>query len=62
MSTTDKQPKPEPGMGDDIPCVKCGKKALDTGLECDECGFDNWEAVTGTPFTPPAINTTPVAK
>ena len=26
---------------DDVPCEKCGKVALDTGLECDECGHDN---------------------
>lgn len=31
--------KPEPGLGDDIPCSKCGS-ALDTGLECTECGHD----------------------
>ena len=36
----------EPGMGDDVQCEKCGS-ALDTGLECVECGHDNWEAVTG---------------
>ena len=40
----------EPGKGDDVPCVKCGG-ALDTGLECTECGHDNHEAVTGKPFT-----------
>ena len=28
-----------PGLGDDIPCSKCGA-ALDTGLECTECGHD----------------------
>ncbi len=43
-------PKPEPGLGDDIACVKCGSVALDTGLECDACGFDNYEAVYGHPF------------
>lgn len=43
-------PKPEPGKGDDVACAKCGAKALDTGLECDECGHDNYEAVTGKPF------------
>ena len=37
----------EPGMGDDSACEKCGAVALDTGLECDECGHDNWQAVTG---------------
>jgi hypothetical protein len=37
----------EPGAGDDVSCIKCGAKALDTGLECDECGHDNYEAVTG---------------
>lgn len=42
--------EPEPGLGDDIACVKCGAVALDTGLECDECGFDNYEAVYGYPF------------
>ena len=36
-----------PGMGDDLACEKCGAVALDTGLECDECGHDNWQAVTG---------------
>ena len=30
----------EPGLGDDIPCSKCGANALDTGLECTECGHD----------------------
>lgn len=25
----------------DGPCLKCGKDALDTGWECNECGFDN---------------------
>src|SRR5574343_808449 len=39
-----------PGQGDDVPCVQCGAIALDTGLECTECGFDNYEAVTGHPF------------
>lgn len=39
----------EPGKGDDVPCVKCSG-ALDTGLECTECGHDNYEAVTGKPF------------
>jgi hypothetical protein len=29
----------EPGKGDDVPCSKCGA-ALDTGLECTECGHD----------------------
>lgn len=28
-----------PGIGDDIPCSKCGSP-LDTGLECTECGHD----------------------
>lgn len=42
--------KSEPGEGDDVPCVKCGAVALDTGLECSECGHDNYEAVTGRPF------------
>ena len=37
----------DPGQGDDVPCEKCGAVALDTGLECDECGHDNWQAVTG---------------
>lgn len=40
----------EPGLGDDVACIKCGARALDTGLECDECGYDNYEAVTGKPF------------
>jgi hypothetical protein len=43
-------PKAEPGEGDDVPCVKCGAVALDTGLECSECGHDNYEAITGKPF------------
>ena len=42
----------EPGKGDDVPCVKCGG-ALDTGLECTECGHDNYEAVTGKPSKQP---------
>lgn len=29
-----------PGLGDDIACSKCGSVALDTGLECTECGYD----------------------
>lgn len=41
-----------PGKGDDIACEKCGAVALDTGLECSECGHDNHEAVTGVPFVP----------
>jgi hypothetical protein len=41
---------PKPGPGDDVACVKCGAVALDTGLECDECLHDNYEAVTGKPF------------
>jgi hypothetical protein len=45
-----KKPREEPGLGDDVACVKCGEKALDTGLECDACGHDNWQAVTGKPF------------
>ena len=45
-----KKLRDEPGQGDDIPCVICGAIALDTGLECDECGCDNHEAVTGRPF------------
>lgn len=44
------QPKSDPGEGDDVACVKCGAVALDTGLECSECGHDNYEAVTGKPF------------
>ena len=44
------RPRDEPGLGDDVPCVKCGAVALDTGLECTECGHDNYEAVTGKPF------------
>lgn len=32
--------KNEPGLGDDIACSKCGSVALDTGLECTECGHD----------------------
>jgi hypothetical protein len=46
-------PKADPGEGDDVPCVKCGAVALDTGLECSECGHDNYEAVTGKPFGGP---------
>ena len=26
---------------DDGPCQNCGERALDTGWECTECGFDN---------------------
>ena len=40
-----------PGLGDDIACERCGAVALDTGLECSECGHDNYEAVCGVPFT-----------
>jgi hypothetical protein len=29
-----------PGLGDDIACSQCGEIALDTGLECTECGHD----------------------
>lgn len=47
----------EPGKGDDVPCVKCGG-ALDTGLECTECGYDNYEAVTGKPFKQPNAQVT----
>lgn len=45
-------PKPpgDPGKGDDVPCESCGAVALDTGLECSECGHDNHEALTGKPF------------
>lgn len=43
------RPRAVPGMGDEVPCEKCGG-ALDTGLECTECGHDNYEAVTGKPF------------
>lgn len=47
-------PKPDPeGLGDDIACEKCGKVALDTGLECSECGHDNYPAIYGKPF--PAV-------
>ncbi len=42
--------KDEPGKGDDIACEKCGVVALDTGLECTECGHDNYQAVYGKPF------------
>lgn len=35
-----------------MPCEKCGAVALDTGLECSECGHDNYAAVTGKPFSP----------
>lgn len=38
------------GLGDDVPCEKCGKPELDTGLECDNCGHDNYEAIVGKPF------------
>jgi hypothetical protein len=27
--------------GDDQPCMKCGGRFLDTGWECDDCGYDN---------------------
>lgn len=50
-------PKADPGEGDDVPCVKCGAVALDTGLECSECGHDNYEAVTGRPFGVPDTRT-----
>jgi hypothetical protein len=38
------RPRDEPGLGDDIPCSKCGAE-LDTGLECTECGHDMWSEV-----------------
>ena len=41
----------KPGLGDDIPCEKCGKIALDTGLECSECGHDNYLVIMGKPFS-----------
>jgi len=44
------KPSDQPGLGDDIPCEKCGAVALDTGLECSECGHDNYPAVMGRPF------------
>lgn len=40
----------DPGEGDDVPCVKCGLAWLDTGLECTNCGHDNYEAIIGKPF------------
>lgn len=49
-SDATKPQRDEPGPGDDVPCEKCGAAALDTGLECDQCGHDNWGAVTGKPF------------
>lgn len=33
-----------PGLGDDIPCSKCGS-ALDTGLECTECEHDMYPEI-----------------
>ena len=45
-----KYPDSGPGPGDDVPCIKCGTVALDTGLECANCGYDNWEAVVGRPY------------
>ena len=47
-----------PGLGDDVPCEKCGAVALDTGLECSECGHDNYEAVYGKPRKPVTIGET----
>lgn len=47
------RPASEPGPGDDIACHACGARSLDTGLECSECGADNYEAVTGKPFDDP---------
>lgn len=44
------QQRDKQGAGDDIACEKCGAFALDTGLECDECGHDNYEAIMGRPF------------
>lgn len=37
----------DPGPGDDELCARCGKMSIDTGLECYECGFDNYEHLTG---------------
>lgn len=34
-----RRPADTEGLGDEIPCAKCGS-ALDTGLECTECGYD----------------------
>lgn len=45
------QPGKVAGLGDEIPCDKCGS-ALDTGLECTECGYDMASAV----YTPAAPN------
>jgi len=39
-----------PGLGDDVPCSKCGKRALDTGLECTECGHDMGPEIYPTPI------------
>lgn len=52
VNTRSYAPKPtdEPGKGDDLPCIRCGAIALDTGLECDECGYDNYYDITGKPF------------
>ena len=36
-----------PGLGDDVPCSKCGAVALDTGLECTECGHDMRPEIDG---------------
>ena len=41
----------EEGVGDDVLCIKCGGY-LDTGLECVDCEYDNWLAVTGKPRKP----------
>ena len=60
-SDAPQQKKSDPGIGDDVPCVNCGAVALDTGLECSECGFDNWPALTNTP-PPGALTTTPPTK
>lgn len=40
----------DPGLGDDIACAKCGQITLDTGLECTNCGYDNYKAVYGITF------------
>ena len=52
----------QPGVGDDVACVNCGEVALDTGLECDECGFDNSEVLTGKKWhaTKPAAQRQPL--
>jgi hypothetical protein len=55
-------PRSEPGLGDDIPCSRCGSE-LDTGLECTECGHDMrpeiYPAAQSLPAVPAEVSEAP---